>query len=112
MRLQDAPTVAAISNGIILTGMAFNKSGSFADTFGNTWSGTVDYGDGSGNLPLTLNPNKTFSLTSTYSNPGIYNVIAMINSDADGVKSAAFTVNVVIPPTNQRPSGLKSQRSP
>src|SRR5262249_19669816 len=40
----------------------FVGNGSFSDPGADTWTATVDYGDGSGAQPLTLNAGKTFYL--------------------------------------------------
>ena len=49
-------------------GDIFSATGSFTDTDDDTWTATVDYGDGNGPQILTLNPDKTFSLNHEYSN--------------------------------------------
>ena len=44
------------------------------DPGADTWTGTVDYGDGGGAQPLSLNVDKTFSLNHTYADNGVYTV--------------------------------------
>ncbi|MDQ1741498.1 MAG: large repetitive protein, partial [Pseudonocardiales bacterium] len=83
-----APTVNAGSDGTTTQGSAFSGSGSFTDPGTDTWTATVDYGDGTGAQPLTLNANKTFSLAHTYTAPGFYTVTVTVN---DGTASATDT---------------------
>ena len=48
-------------------GSTFTASGFyFSDPGPDTWTATVDYGDGSGTQSLPLNPDKTFSLSHLY----------------------------------------------
>ena len=55
-------------------GGTFTGSGSFTDPDADTWSATVDYGDGSPAQPLTL-VGKTFSLSHAYPQDGVFTVI-------------------------------------
>jgi len=45
---------------------AFSASGYFTDPGLDTWTATVDYGDGTGEQPLALNTDKTFELSHDY----------------------------------------------
>jgi hypothetical protein len=86
------PVVSAGSNQTI-AGLTLSRSGSFADTdSGDSWTATVDYGDGTGAQTLTLNSDKTFTLSHTYALDGTYNItVNVIDADNhDG--SAQFTV--------------------
>jgi hypothetical protein len=82
-------------------GATFSRSGSFTDAAGDgPWTATVDYGDGSGALALTLAANKTFALSHVYQNAGMFNVIVTVKN-ADGISTqgtvavsvSGFTVN-------------------
>ena len=48
----------------VVVGQTFTRSGSFTDPGADTWTATVNYGDGTGANPLTLAAAKTFALTS------------------------------------------------
>lgn len=61
-------------------------SGSFTDPGADTWTATVDYGDGAGAQPLTLT-GTTFELEHTYVTPGTYTLSVTV-SDDDGAGSA------------------------
>ena len=56
-----APTVNAGGDATVNEGSAFAQSGSFTDPGADTWTATVDYGDGSGVQSLAL-VGKTFGL--------------------------------------------------
>ncbi len=62
----------------------FSASGSFTDPGDDSWSGTVDYGDGSAIQPLTLQADKTFTLQHTYLNYGTFVVQVCVNDDDGG----------------------------
>jgi predicted extracellular nuclease len=89
-----APVVNAGPDAIVLEGSTFTRSGSFTDPGADTWTATVDYGDGSGVQPLLLN-DKTFVLSHVYANEGIYTVVVTVTDDDGGV--GTDTVTVVVP---------------
>jgi hypothetical protein len=72
------------------------------------WAATVNYGDGSGTEPLTLNPDKTFGLAHNYADNGIYTVSVEI-TDPEGLTSTdALTVTV----NNVAPFAMLSSDTP
>jgi PKD repeat protein len=73
---------------------SFSRAGSFADPGADTWTATVDYGDGSGVQTLTLNPGKTFSLSHVFTKKGTYRVTVKVTDDDRGAGTAIFTVRV------------------
>lgn len=92
------PVVSAAGDTAINEGGAFAGSGSFTDSGADTWSATVDYGDGGGQEPLTLNPDKTFSLGHVYTDNGNYTItVRVADDDGVGTKSLALVVNSVAP---------------
>jgi VCBS repeat-containing protein len=91
--VDDTITVDAGSDAIIDEGDTFTGSGFFTDPDGDTWTATVDYGDGAGTQPLALNPDKTFTLNHVYSDNGTYIVTVTVH---DGGGSAADSVNVTV----------------
>src|SRR5262249_15467808 len=62
------------ANTYLSVGDTFVASGYFTDPGADTWTGTVDYGDGTGLQSLTLNPDKTFTLSHTYTTVGQFSV--------------------------------------
>jgi hypothetical protein len=71
-----------------------SRAGSFIDPSPDTWTATVNYGDGGGVQTLTLNPNKTFNLGHVYTKKGTYRVIVKVTDDDGTVGTATFTVRV------------------
>ena len=71
----------------------FSGTGYFAGPQG-TWTGTVDYGDGSGPLPLTLASN-SFTLSHIYSTAGLYTVTVTITDGAAITASDSVQVQVI-----------------
>jgi hypothetical protein len=89
------PVVNSGSDATIIEGSAFSSYGSFTDPGADTWTATVDYGDSSGILPFTLNPDKSFILNHTYSDNGTYMVTVNVIDDDGGTGSDSLLVTVV-----------------
>ena len=93
----SAPVVSAGSDAAIDEGGTFSQNGSFTDPDANSWTATVDYGDGSGVQPLTL-IGKTFSLSHLYADNGTFNVtVTVSDGTASGSDVVVVTVNNVLP---------------
>ena len=75
-------------------GGTITSSGDFTDPDANTWTATVDYGDGSALEPLELTPEKTFILSHRYTGNGVYTVTVTVTDDKDGAGSASMEVTV------------------
>jgi murein DD-endopeptidase MepM/ murein hydrolase activator NlpD len=92
------PTVAALPARTVVRGTSLGYTGSFTDPNAFAWTATVDYGDGSGVQPLTLNADKTFNLARLYTAPaGVYTVTVTVTSDIGGTATATLPVTVVAP---------------
>jgi hypothetical protein len=74
-------------------GSTFSGSGSFTDPGADTWTATVDYGDGSGVQSLALEAGKTFTLSHVYADDGVYTVTVTV-TDGDGLGSDTLTITV------------------
>lgn len=88
-----APVVASFSGATILRGETYTTSGTFSDPGADTWTATVDYGDGSGVSALALTGNG-FALQHSYGVAGVQTVSVTV-SDADGgtgTRTAQVTV--------------------
>jgi DNA/RNA endonuclease G (NUC1) len=101
--LNVAPAVSAFAGGSANKGVAFTSSGSFTDPGNDTWTATVDYGDGSGVQPLALS-GKNFSLSHIYAASGSYTVSVRVTETdpeaASGVNTATVTVVNIAPIVN------------
>ncbi len=80
-------------------GDTLTRAGSFTDPGPDIWTATVNYGDGSGVQPLPLNPDKTFTLSHTYTAGGTFTVNATVQDYDGGSGFASFVVTVNAPPT-------------
>ena len=90
-----APVVAAVAAATLLVGETYVASGSFTDPGADTWSATVDFGDGSGVGPLSLD-GKAFALSHTYGSAGTFTVTVRV-SDDDATASRTSVVTVLTP---------------
>ena len=94
-----APTVDAGTGGTIDEGGTFTSSGSFSDPGDDTFTGTVNFGDSSGDQTLDLNSDNTFALSHVYADDDQYTVTVSVVDDenATGTATALVTVNNVAP---------------
>ena len=90
-----APLIASFAGATLLPGETYSAGGTFADPGADSWTATVDYGDGSGITTLTL-ADKSFSLSHTYLAAGSFTVTVRV-SDDDVTSSRTSTVMVLAP---------------
>lgn len=97
MVVNVAPVVAAFPGATLLRGETFTAAGSFSDPgSADTWTATVDYGDGSGPRPLALS-GTGFSLSRAYSAAGTYTVTVRVTDDDGDTGTRTATVVVQTP---------------
>jgi DNA/RNA endonuclease G (NUC1) len=91
--MNAAPSVAAFAGGSLLQGETYAAAGSFTDPGADSWTATVDYGDGAGAQPLALDGNG-FALSHRYTAAGTFTVTVRVTDDdgAEGVRTATVTV--------------------
>jgi ELWxxDGT repeat protein len=84
-------TASTINEGSVFTGV-----GSFADSDANgPWTATVNYGDGSGDQPLVLNPDRTFALEHLYLDDGSETITVTVTSAVGASGSGSETISVL-----------------
>ncbi|OLC11167.1 MAG: hypothetical protein AUH39_00170 [Chloroflexi bacterium 13_1_40CM_67_9] len=89
-----APAVFVGSDATSTLGGLFTRDGSFVDGDANqTWSATVDYGDGPP-TPLALRADKTFTLSHTYTAFATYLVHVVVTDSAGGIGESSFHITV------------------
>jgi len=88
------PTIHLGSDVVLNEGDSLNRTGSFTDPGADTWSATVDYGDGSGVQPLTLT-GTAFNLSHAYKpDDGQYTLTVIVTDDDGGSGTDTRTVTV------------------
>ncbi len=88
------PAVELGPDGTVEEGQPFSTSGSFTDAGDDTWTATVDYGDGSGEQRLELS-GKSFSLRHVYADNGEYRAVIKVTDASGDSGSGALTVKVL-----------------
>ncbi|MEK7862813.1 MAG: CHRD domain-containing protein, partial [Chloroflexota bacterium] len=92
--VNDAPVVDAGADLTVDEGTAFSRAGAFSDPdLGDTWTATVDYGDGSGVQALALS-GLAFELSHVYADNGLYTARVTVRDDAGAVGTATLGVTV------------------
>src|SRR5439155_13334618 len=93
----SAPQVNLPASATADEGSTYAATGSFSDPGSTSWTATVDYGDGSGAQPLTLNPDQTFTLSHAYADNGNYAVTVTLtdNFGSSATGSTTATANNV-----------------
>jgi parallel beta-helix repeat protein len=91
-----APTVTVPGDGLAVTavGETLVRTGSFRDPDPDTWRAVVDYGDGSGFVPLALAPDRSFTLAHRYDSEGNF-LVAVRVTDSEGL-SGTTTLDVAV----------------
>src|SRR5262249_49398004 len=89
-----APVVDAGGDAEVRPGKAFHRTDSFTDPGTDTWTGTVDYGDGSGPQTLKLVGKDKFDLHHTYERAGTYRVVVTVQDEDGGIGPEVFSVTV------------------
>ena len=83
-----------LSNFSTNEGALYVTAGSFTDPDSAVWTGTVYFGDGSNLQNLTINPNKTFTLTHSYLDSGLFNVNVQIVDEIGGKGIVTVTATI------------------
>jgi hypothetical protein len=90
-----APVVKHLAAASILKDTSYTFTGAFADPdAGDTWTATVNYGDGSGKHTLSLNSAKHFTLSHGYAADGSFTVTVVVTDNSGESGTAKTTVTV------------------
>ncbi|MFT7623243.1 MAG: hypothetical protein ACI9WU_002422, partial [Myxococcota bacterium] len=91
-----APTVSLGGASVFEDGV-LTREGSFFDPGADSWTATVDFGDGTGIHPVTLS-GADFTLDHVFAGPGTYTVTVVIMDDDGGVGTAIIEAHNCAPP--------------
>jgi hypothetical protein len=90
------PALPKIADAQIDVGTTFTTSGYFTDPdIGDSWTATINYGDGGGTKALGLHSNMKFILSHLYDTTGDFEVVLKIHDHFGGTGVAKFHVDVV-----------------
>ncbi|WP_234952804.1 PKD domain-containing protein, partial [Rhodopirellula baltica] len=92
-----APTISLDTSIAVGRGETWTIDGSFVDPGPDTWTGTINYADGSGDQLLVLDGNE-FELSHAYGAAGVYTAIVTIDDGEGGVTSENLIVDVDLTP--------------
>lgn len=79
-----APEIYSGPDETIPARIPFIRQGSFMDMDSTEWTATVNYGDGSGDQPLTLTEN-SFTLNHLYTAKGCYTIVITVRDNDGGI---------------------------
>jgi hypothetical protein len=92
-----ATTIPVVNAGVDVTineGDTLTRDVTFTDSPGETWTATVNYGEGDG--PVSLGAvSSPFALSHLYMTPGTYTVTVTVTDNFGGVGSDSFVVTVM-----------------
>jgi hypothetical protein len=98
-RINTSPVIASLDGPTSgAPGQTLGYSGFFTDPDVDTWTGTVNFGDGTGDQPLALNPDKTFAFDHTFANGGSHTVVVTVADNYGGVGTISLNVTINAPP--------------
>jgi N-acetylneuraminic acid mutarotase len=100
--INQPPQLPGLSEQTISEGELYTEEVSFDDPDSTSWTGTIDYGDGSGVEPIEVFEQGTYFMPyHIYTQAGVYTVTATItdNQGASGIFNATITVENTDPVT-------------
>jgi hypothetical protein len=107
-----APVVSLGPKVSLRVGQTLSRTGSFADPGADTWTATVDYGDGTGRFGLALSPDKSFTLKHTYKKIGDFSADVIVTDKDGGSDEQKLAIHVVPKPTVVRSFQPTPKRGP
>jgi hypothetical protein len=91
------PTVAPAPKATLRLGQTLTRLDTVTDPGQDLLTTTVNFGDGSGNQALSVNPNRQFQLKHRYRKAGTFHVTVTVRDSDGGVSTSTFQVVVKRP---------------
>ena len=91
-----APLLTAPPEPFISVNIPYQGGGFFVDPGDDTWTLTVDYGNGQGPTSLAFDAAQTFNLNALYTEEGTYIVTLTVTDDQGATSASSFFVNVFV----------------
>ena len=93
-----APIIAPIPSVTTAFSVPIQVNGAFFDPGTlDTWTGSVNYGDGTPTTSVTINANRTFQLNHLYNAPGSFIVSVAVTDNSGGQGTRRFLVRSIEP---------------
>lgn len=92
--LNRPPQVLAGADASVNEGAVFSRTGFVVDPGEDSWTATVNYGDGSGTQPLALTDTE-FALSHTYVDNGSYTITVTVDDGDGGIGTDDVLMTVV-----------------
>ncbi|MEA2760855.1 MAG: trimeric autotransporter adhesin [Gemmatimonadaceae bacterium] len=87
-----APAIGSFAGATLLRGETYTANGSFTDPGADSWTGTVNFGDGPATPSIDLT-DKSFALAHTYASAGSFLVLVSVN---DGEVTSTRSATVLV----------------
>jgi hypothetical protein len=91
-----APALSLGADVTVETGQTFQRAIQFTDPGQDSWTATINYGDGTAPQVVALT-GRTVSLEHTYTQTGAFTVSVQVSDDNGGTGSDTLTVQAVLP---------------
>ncbi len=94
----ETPTVEAEGDASLFVGQQLTRPGTVTLQSGTLDGATVNYGDGTGTQPVTLDDDGTFVLSHFYARAGVFTVVVQATGNVGAIGTASFGVNSQVAP--------------
>jgi hypothetical protein len=101
---EEIPSVNAGPDITVYAGQVLVRAGSVTVENGTPIEATVNYGDGTGAQPITLNADGTFVLSHQYTNTGVFTATVQVTDSVGAIGTASFGVNTLAVPAVNMPA--------